>query len=107
MRDFLRKLFKPLSTRIAAPRPQPAPEERASAELDAETLQTLVEMIFFTDEHELSCEDCFDRVDQFAELRLDGKDAAAAMPMVQAHLSRCKCCREEFEALLKAIEAIS
>lgn len=107
MNGFLRKLFKPLSNLFRAPRPQPVPELSAPAEMDSETLRSLVEMIFTTGEHELSCEDCFDRVDQFAELKLAGKDAATAMPLVQDHLSRCKCCREEFEALLKAIEAIS
>jgi hypothetical protein len=107
MNDFWRKLFKPLSALLSASRPQPVPEQSTPAELDAETLRSLVEMIFSTSEHELSCEDCFDRVDQFAELQLAGKDAAAAMPLVQDHLSRCKCCHEEFEALLKAIQAIS
>ena len=83
------------------------PEPTPSPTMDADTLKGLVEMIFATNPDELSCEECFDRVDRFAELELAGKDAADAMPLVQDHLSRCKCCREEFEALLKAIEAIS
>ena len=101
------KLFQSLSMLVRGTRPEPAPEESLPSNLDAETLQGLVEMIFTTDPDELSCEECFDRVDRFAELELAGKDAAAAMPLVHDHLQRCKCCREEFAALLKAIEAIS
>ena len=75
--------------------------------LDAETLQKLVQMIFSTRPDELSCGECFEKVDRFAELVLVGKDAADAMPLVQDHLDRCQCCREEFEALLMALEAIA
>ena len=101
------KLLQSLSTLVRGSRPEPVPVERLPSNLDAEVLQGLVEMIFSTDPDELSCEECFDRVDRFAELELAGKDAAAAMPLVNDHLKRCKCCREEFAALLEALEAIS
>ena len=40
-------------------------------------------------------------------LVLAGKNAAEAMPLVQDHLDRCMDCREEFEALLRALRAQS
>jgi hypothetical protein len=46
-------------------------------------------------------------MDQFVDLTLAGKDAAEAMPLVQDHLNRCGDCREEFEALLAAVRAVS
>jgi len=67
----------------------------------------LVELVFFTDDDELSCDECYDKVDQFAELKLIGKQPAEALPLVQAHLDRCPPCREEFEALLEALKAIA
>ena len=55
---------------------------------------------------EIGCDDCCDQLECFAEMVLAGKSAAEAMPLVQDHLSRCKDCREEFEALLAALRAI-
>ena len=102
--SWWQRLLRALPFRGGEPRPE---ADDVPSTLDAATLQQLVEMIFSTADQELSCEECFDQVDRFAELVLAGKDAAAAMPLVQDHLSHCRCCREEFEALLKAIEAIA
>jgi predicted anti-sigma-YlaC factor YlaD len=38
---------------------------------------------------------------------LANEDAAVAMPLIEDHLNRCKGCREEFEALLDALRAVS
>jgi len=56
---------------------------------------------------EIGCDDCFEQLDQFAEMVLAGKDVAEAMPLVQDHLNRCRDCREEFEALLAALRALA
>jgi len=52
-------------------------------------------------EEELSCEEVYALVDQYAECVARGEDAAALMPLVQEHLQRCAGCQEEFEALLR------
>jgi len=39
-------------------------------------------------------------------MALAGKDAAKALPLVQEHLLHCRDCREEFEALLDALQAL-
>jgi hypothetical protein len=49
---------------------------------------------------ELTCEECFDRLDQYVELELAGGDAEAAVPGMQAHLQGCPACREDHESLL-------
>lgn len=51
------------------------------------------------------CDECYQRADAFAELRLAGKSAAEVMPLVEAHLAACPGCAEEFEALLTALRA--
>ena len=56
------------------------------------------------DEEELSCEEVYALVDQYAECVARGEDAAALMPLVQEHLQRCAGCQEEFEALLRMIK---
>ncbi|MDQ7030844.1 MAG: hypothetical protein Q9O62_14250 [Ardenticatenia bacterium] len=75
--------------------------------LDAATLRLLVEGVLATEETELSCDECFEELDRFAELVLAGREIPEAMRLVQAHLERCGDCREEFEALLAALRHLS
>lgn len=67
----------------------------------------MVRDILTTQPVEIGCDTCFAQLDQFVELVLVGKDAAAAMPLVAAHLEHCGACHEEFEALLSALRALS
>jgi hypothetical protein len=48
---------------------------------------------------EISCEECFDRLDEHVELELDGRDAEAAVAGMRAHLEGCPACREDHESL--------
>ena len=57
-----------------------------------------------TNTDEISCDECFDEIDRFAEIELVGKSAAEAMPLVRDHLERCLDCREEYEALIAALK---
>jgi hypothetical protein len=49
---------------------------------------------------EIGCDECFEQLDRFVEMRLFGMDAAQAMPLLQEHLEICGECREEFGVLL-------
>jgi hypothetical protein len=69
-------------------------------------LKNMVRAILSTRPDEIGCEECFEQLDRFVELTLAGQDAAAAMPLVQEHLARCRDCRQEFEALLTALRAL-
>jgi hypothetical protein len=73
--------------------------------LSLEVLKNMVRAVATTKTNEIGCEECFEQLDQFVELKLQGKNAAEAMPLIQDHLSRCNGCREEFEALLDCIRA--
>lgn len=84
---------------------KPGPPAEAMSEVNPELLQKMVKAAVNTREDELDCDECFEQLDAFVELRLRGKDAAAAMPLVEDHLRRCGDCREEFEALLKALQS--
>jgi hypothetical protein len=74
--------------------------------LDPAKLKRLVRDIVTASPDEIGCEECFEQLDRFVELELAGKNAAEALPLVQDHLDRCDNCREEFEALLAALQAI-
>jgi hypothetical protein len=55
---------------------------------------------------EMDCSECFEQLDHFADLIIDGADAAGMMPKLHAHLEQCAHCREEFEALLVAVRGL-
>jgi hypothetical protein len=80
---------------------------RPTKGLDEQALKEMARGIMTARPDEIGCAEYFDQVDRFVEMELAGRDAAAAMPLVQDHLDRCGNCREEFEALLAALRAIA
>ena len=50
-------------------------------------------------EPEVSCETCFELLDQYVELELAGEDADARLPGMSAHLQGCPACHEDHESL--------
>jgi hypothetical protein len=70
-----------------------------------DSLKRMVCAIITTHVAEISCEECFQHIERFAELTLcDGK-ACTVLPLVDDHLEHCADCREEFEALLTALRS--
>ena len=63
----------------------------------------LVRLLAETREIEIGCDQCFERLDSFAETELSGLDASAAMPLVGDHLDKCADCRSTLGALLRAL----
>jgi hypothetical protein len=80
-----------------------APVAKAGVLLDAVALRQIVQVVWVTRSDEIGCEACFEQMDVFVEIALQGRDAAQLMPLVYHHLSFCRDCREEFEALLAAL----
>lgn len=74
-------------------------------QLTLDVLKRIVQSLANTHTEELGCDDCFELLDQFAEVRLEGKNAAEALPLVQQHLDRCGTCKDEFEAFMSALRA--
>ena len=56
-------------------------------------------------EPELTCKACFDQLDRYVELELDGADADVMVGGMRAHLEGCPACREDYESLLALVEA--
>lgn len=74
--------------------------------LNKNVLKRILKKISATREVEIGCDDCFDKINQFAELELLGKSPENAMPLVKEHLDNCGDCREEYHALLKGLEEL-
>src|SRR3954453_13499464 len=49
---------------------------------------------------EVSCEECFELLDQYVELELAGEDTDARLPGMRAHFEGGPACNEEHESLL-------
>jgi hypothetical protein len=65
----------------------------------------LMKKIFTTQEDEITCDDCFDHIDQYVDLLQAGEDPAKVLPQVKQHLEMCQCCETEFKALITILEA--
>jgi hypothetical protein len=48
---------------------------------------------------ELTCEACFEKLDEYVELEAAGAEADAAIPGMRAHLEGCPACGEDHESL--------
>ena len=48
---------------------------------------------------EVSCEQCFELLDEYVDLELAGEDADHQLPGLNEHLQGCPACREDHESL--------
>ena len=55
------------------------------------------------DEPEVTCEECFELLDQYVDLELAGEDADARLPGMRAHLRGCPACHEDHDSLLELV----
>lgn len=56
-----------------------------------------------TQDHELSCTECFDQLGDYVDLELAAQPAAECLPMLRLHLVQCGVCREEYQVLLELV----
>jgi len=54
-------------------------------------------------EPEVSCERCFEVLDQYVDLEAAGADADVRLPGMRAHLEGCPACREDHDSLLALV----
>ncbi len=63
------------------------------------TLERWVVQILTTEEHEISCSDCFDQLAEYVDRELAQMRPDARMEQLAQHLGQCRVCREEYEML--------
>jgi hypothetical protein len=54
-------------------------------------------------EPELFCDECFEKLDQYVELELQGAAADTEIPGMRPHLDGCPACHEEYESLRELV----
>ena len=56
---------------------------------------------------EVTCERCFELLDQYVDLEVTGADADAQLPGMRAHLEGCPACHEDHESLRDLVAGTS
>ena len=89
MPDFLHKFLRKI-------RGKPALSDGA--------IINLIRRLESTLENELSCDEVFALMDDYAEANMQGEDVAHLKPLIRHHLEMCRECDEEYEAFLQVLE---
>ena len=63
-----------------------------------------LESLAVSDKQEISCDEVFTVLDQFAEAVHRGENVLIFMPLVRQHLDVCPACREQYEMLLSMLQ---
>ena len=56
-------------------------------------------------EPELLCDECFEKLDQYVELELQGAPADERIPGMRAHLEGCPACHEDYDSLRDLVQS--
>jgi hypothetical protein len=73
---------------------------------DSRRFNKIMKMIFSVGEgEEISCDECYEHIDQYVDMIRAGQDPAAVLPQVKDHLDQCSCCELELNALITILEA--
>lgn len=67
-------------------------------------IEQILTAVAKTSDEEVSCQSCEDRLAQFAEIQLAGKEIPDALKAIEQHLNDCAECIEEFEYVRRALQ---
>jgi anti-sigma factor RsiW len=68
------------------------------------TNDTILERLLGPADPELLCDECFEKLDQYVDLELQGAAADDQVPGMRAHLRGCPACQEEYASLRALVE---
>ena len=61
--------------------------------------QALIDRLLGPAGREVSCDECFELLDEYVELAITGEDADGRLPGMREHFQGCPACREDHESL--------
>lgn len=70
-----------------------------------EKMTELLKMLAATRPEEVTCDECFEQLAEFADHKLLGKSVPESLRLIEEHLALCGECHEEYKILLKALRA--
>ena len=65
--------------------------------------KALIERLLGPGAPEVSCEECFELLDEYVDLEVRGLDADARLPGLRPHLAGCPACNEDHQSLLEFV----
>ncbi len=71
--------------------------------MDRHTNDDTLKRLLGPAEPEVLCDECFERLDEYVELELQGAPADERIPGLRAHLEGCPACREDHESLRELV----
>ncbi len=66
--------------------------------------KTLLNLAIESEGERLSCQECYNLLDQYAEILDSGVEPSEVMVLVKLHLNHCSNCDELFETMLLMVE---
>jgi hypothetical protein len=66
---------------------------------EADKSSELIERLLGPTGYQLDCQECFELVNEYAELELIGIEAGTVIPGLRTHLEGCSACKEDHESL--------
>ncbi len=70
-----------------------------------DTNRDLIARLLGPEGPEVTCERCFELLDEYVDLELAGEAADVRLPGMRAHLEGCPACREDYESLRAMLDA--
>ena len=77
---------------------------RGEPEVTGALVTDIMHRLQKTHDEELSCDEVFALVDEYAEANQRGEDVAGLKLLIRYHLDMCRECDEEYQALLRVLE---
>lgn len=74
--------------------------------LSNEQITALIDMISTTESDEVDCDGCLEHLAEFAEAELSNQEVSEAIKTVKRHLEQCRCCQDEYNALLEGLREL-
>jgi anti-sigma factor RsiW len=72
--------------------------------MDKPTNDTILKRLLGPAAPEILCDECFEKLDEYVDLELQGAAADDRVPGLRAHLEGCPACQEEYASLRALVE---
>ena len=73
--------------------------------MDKPTKDTILKRVLGPADPELLCDECFEKLDEYVELELQGAPADERIPGMRAHLDGCPACHEDYDSLRDLVQS--
>jgi hypothetical protein len=67
--------------------------------MDDKTSDKTLKRVLGPADPELLCDECFEKLDEYVDLELQGQAADERIPGMRPHLQGCPACQEDYESL--------